>query len=171
VGKLFGVLTGVERGECGGAGEVAGGGAPGTAGTEEVVVEGVGGVLLEVGRIVTGATLLDGCTVRAATVNTARPINRALQRAVLRVVLRNAPQLATTTHPHRPGPHPRRSGADEEEAESEKGGCQHWVPQGGDLGREFECYRCGKGQAARALCAFAFACAPGFKFGFSRNAL
>ena len=129
--KRFGVITGVERGECGGAGEVAGGGARGAAGAEEVVVEGVGGVLLEVGRIETGAALLDGRAVGAAAVNTARPIDGALQRAVLRVVLGNAPQLAPTTHPYRP----RRGGADEEEeAEGEKGGCQHWVRLGGDLG-------------------------------------
>lgn len=150
VDKRFGVLTGVERGECGDAGEVAGGGARGAAGAEKVVVEGVGGVLLEVGRIVTGAALLDGRAVGAAAVNAARPIDGALQRAVLRVVLGNAPQLAPTTHPHRRGPHPRRGDADEEEeAEGEKGGCQHWVRLSGDLGRTgggFECYRCGKGE-------------------------
>ena len=165
--KRFGVLTGVERGKCGGAGEVAGSGTGGAAGAEEVVVEGVGGVLLEVGRIETGGALLDGRAVGATAVNAARPIDGALQRAVLRVVLGNAPQQAPTTHPHRPC----RGGADEEEeAEGEKGGCQHWVRLGEPeedsnatvAGGDSRCHNSQVGKFTTA-----FPSAPAFQFAFS----
>jgi len=143
-----GALTGVQRGERGGAGEVAGGGAGGAAGAEEVVVEGVGGVALEVGRIVAGAALLDGGAVGAAAVGAARPVDGALLRAVLGVVLGHAPQLAPAAHPD-PRPRGGRARGEEqedggEEQEVERGGRRHWVRQGGGdsgrIGGGFKCY-------------------------------
>ena len=135
-----GALTGVQRGERGGAGEVAGGGAGGAAGAEEVVVEGVGGVALEVGRIVAGAALLDGGAVGAAAVGAARPVDGALQRAVLGVVLGHAPQLTPAAHPDRRPRGGRARGEEQEDGgedqEAERGGRRHWVRQGGgDSGR------------------------------------
>lgn len=126
-------MTGVQRGERGGAGEVAGGGAGSAAGAEEVVVEGVGSVALEVGRVVAGATLLDGGAVGAAAVGAARPVDGALQRAVLSVVLGNAPELAPAAHPDpRGGAGGCARGEQEdgsEEQEEGRGGRRHWVRQ------------------------------------------
>jgi len=58
---------------------------------DEVIVEGVGGEGLEIGGGVAGPAHLDGPAVGPA--RPAGPIQRRLQRRVLRVVLRHAPKL------------------------------------------------------------------------------
>jgi len=58
---------------------------------EKIVVEGKRCRILHAARVVAGPTVLDWAAVRAA--GTAGPVERDLQRRVLCVVLRHAPQL------------------------------------------------------------------------------
>lgn len=121
-------MTGVEADERGGAGEVAGGGAGGAAGSEEVVVEGVGGARQEVRWLVAGAARLDGAAVGAA-VGPAGPVDGRLQRAVLGVVLRDAPQLPAAAAADRPraATDGRADGEEEEEEGEWRDYHHHWA--------------------------------------------
>ena len=58
---------------------------------EEVIVEGEGGHVLDIGGVVAGATGLDWGTFGAAS--TASPVECGLQRGVVGVVLGHAPEL------------------------------------------------------------------------------
>lgn len=58
---------------------------------EKVVVEGKRCRILHAAGVVAGPTTLDWSAVRAA--GTAGPVERGLQRRVLRVVLRHTPEL------------------------------------------------------------------------------
>lgn len=125
------MLTGVQADERGGAGEIAGGGVGGATGSEEVVVECVGRVRQEVGRLVAGAAQLDGAAVGAA-VGAASPVDSRLQRAILGVILRDAPELTATAHRDGPcGAADSRVGGEEEEGEGKvergrRGRHHHW---------------------------------------------
>lgn len=73
---------------------------------QKIVVEGKRRRILHAGGVVAGPTALDWAAVGAAS--PAGPVQRSLQRRVLRVVLRHAPQLL------------RRSGAGAERGEAQK---------------------------------------------------